>query len=170
MDLRRERRRNGRIAGFVGSAAALIMAALLASMISVSSEDEKFSSIKDADDRAANASQGITALFEKENAADEFSYEIKETLSFEKGDSSGRLLLKNPAVNRYLMYLEIKANDETVLKTGNLAPGQIIKEVKLDIELSKGEYNAVAYIYAVDPESYKTVGVVTQPITIKIKK
>ena len=112
----------------------------------------------------------IKAFFEKENAADEFSYEIKETLSFENAEEPGKILLKNPTVNRYLMYIEIKVDDKTVMKTGNIAPGQIIKQAELDKKLSKGEYSAVAYIYAVDPESYNTVGVVTQPITIKIKK
>ena len=170
MDLRRERRNRGRITGFAVTSVALIAAVMLAVLISSVSDDKSVYFIKGADKRASNASQSITALFDKENAADEFSYEIKETLSFETGDSKGKLLLKNPEVNRYLMYLEIVVDDEQVLKTGNIAQGQIIKEAKLDVKLSKGEYNATAYIYAVDPESYNTVGVVTQPITIKIKK
>ena len=45
-----------------------------------------------------------------------------------------------------------------------------LKAIELDKVLSKGEYDAIAHIYAVDPESYDTVGVVTQPITIEIKK
>ena len=170
MDLRRERRKSGRIIGLVGTVVVLASAVLLALLVSYYSDSEKQSMIKNADKRASAAMQGITAIFDKENAEDEFSYEIKEKLSFESGDASAKLLLKNPSVNRYVMYLEIVVDDKVALKTGNIAPGQIIKEVKLDTELSKGEYAAVAYIYAVDPESFKTVGVVTQPITINIKK
>ena len=170
MDLRRERRKGRRIAGFAVTTIALVMAVLLAVLVSVTSEQDIVKPIKGADDRAESAPNGITAIFEKENAADEFSYEIKESLSFEDAESSGKILLKNPTVNRYLMYIEIKVDEKIVLKTGNIAPGQVIKEVRLDKKLSKGEHAATAYIYAVDPESYNTVGVVTQPITIKIKK
>ncbi len=165
MDLRRERKKGKR---FAVTAAALSVVILTVGMVTANIDDSSISPVEGADDRATDASQGITALFNKENAADEFSYEIKRELSFEDGDSVGKLLLKNPSVNRYIMYLEIKTDDELVLRTGNIAPGQMIKEAKLDIELSKGEYQATAYIYAVDPESYKTAGMVTQPITIKI--
>jgi len=169
MDLRRERKKDNYISGIVITVASLCAAAAMAVFISYLYDNDIDLLIENADSRATNTSHGITALFDDENAADEFSYEIKQNLNFESSDSEAKLFLKNPSVNRYIMQLELVCGDETVLKTGNIAPGQIIKEVKLDIELSKGEYDATAYIYAVDPESYKTVGMVTQPITINIK-
>ena len=77
--------------------------------------------------------------------------------------------LKNPLKNRYLMRAQILVDDKVFLSTGNIAPGQIIKEAKPDIKLSAGEYKATAMISAIDPNTGKELDTVEQNISVVIK-
>ena len=173
MDLRREKRKGDRLLGLLITLAALcaaVIIALLVSHFSKNDAEEQKISYKDIDSRAVSAAEGFSAVFDEQNSADEFSYEIKEKLVFKNSSEEGRLLLKNPSKNRYLMRLELVIDNEVVISTDNIAPGQMIKTIKLDSELSADEYDAVAYINAIDPESGDMIGTVKQPITVIVER
>ncbi|HWP51928.1 MAG TPA: hypothetical protein VN626_09575 [Clostridia bacterium] len=131
----------------------------------------KFSSVTNIDTRAVDATAGLFSKIEKQNAPDQFSYEIKEELVFSAASAEAALLLKNPPQNQYLMVLELMLEDsgEVILRTGSLLPGQVIKRAALDESLSAGNYKAVANICAVDAQSGALIGMLEQPVAIVVK-
>lgn len=180
MDLRRERKKENHIIGIllimillcIGAIAIILVSrySFITTSASVSSTIN-FGSVDDIDTRAVKAKAGILAKFKKQNEPDQFSYEIKKNLVFSDTNSEAELLLKNPKQNGYLMVLELVLEDsqEVILRTGYLLPGQIIKNVALDEELSSGEYKVVANICAVDAQSYELVGILEQPLTVVVE-
>ena len=129
-----------------------------------------YNSIGGLDSRAEADSLGLEGVSGVLNSKYEFSFEINSKIVFKDCNSSGKILLKNPLKNLYLMQAEIMVDEIVFLSTGNIAPGQIIKEVKPDIEISAGEYEAVAYISAIDPNNGKKLDTVKQNISVIIKK
>ena len=67
------------------------------------------------------------------------------------------------------MQVDIIADGKVFISTGNIAPGQMIKEAKPDIKLSVGEYRAIAMISAIDPVSGQKLDTVKQNISVVIK-
>lgn len=177
MDLRHEKRKRNHILGILIIPAflcAVVAAVLLLTQFpakQASAADLGFGSVENIDSRAKAASPSIFSALKGQNAADEFSYQIKEKLIFEKASAEGKLLLTNPLQNRYLMALELAVGDdeEVVLRTGYILPGQMIEAVTLDEKLSAGEYQATADICAVDPKTYELLGIIEQPIKLTIK-
>ena len=180
MDLRRERKRGNRVIGvllilifFCTGAIAVIWFSRVAPVQALKTElpTSDFSSVTDIDPRAVKASSGIFSKTEKQNAPDQFSFEIKKELIFSAASEEGALLFKNPLQNQYLMVLELVLEDsgEVVLRTGSILPGQMIKKAALDEKLSAGDYKAIAQIGAVDAQSGTLVGVLEQPETIVVK-
>ena len=172
MDLRREKRKENRILGFALTISGICASAVIALIVSVMIKPDITSDYINAgglDKRAETVAAGFEGLSNEKNEKDEFSFEINGDIVFENCESNGKILLKNPMKNRYLMSLEIVVKDKAFLSTGNIAPGQMIKEAKPDIEISKGEYKAVAMISAVDSQNGNIIDTVMQNISVTIK-
>lgn len=172
MDLRRERKKQNRIIGLLVTVSAVLFAVAAALIILIFSKadiDNDYSEIGGLDSRAEAVSTGLEGVSGVSNANDEFSFEINGEIVFKDCNSKGKILLKNPLKNRYLMRAQILVDDKVFLSTGNIAPGQIIKEAKPDIKLSAGEYKATAMISAIDPNTGKELDTVEQNISVVIK-
>ena len=170
MDLRRERKKQNRLLGFAITISAVCFAAAAAFMIIVFSKPEiKNDYIGGLDSRAETVSLGLEGISGVLNSKDDFSFEINSKIIFKDCGSYGKILLKNPLKNRYLMQADIIIDGDVFLSTGNIAPGQIIKKAKPDIKISVGEYEAVAYISAIDPNSGAKLDTVKQNISVIIK-
>lgn len=79
--------------------------------------------------------------------------------------------MQNPAFNEYLMVVELTADgDESVLyRSQYIAPNQYISKVDLREPLAPGEHEGTVYLSAVDPKTLDVVGVLENPILIKVK-
>ena len=173
MDLRRERKKQNRIVGMTVTVSAVLFAAAAALVILVFSKADihsDYSDIGGLDSRAEAALTGLEGISGLLNEEDEFSFEINGEIVFKNCKSEGKILLKNPLKNRYLMRAEILIDDKVFLATGNIAPGQIIKEAKPDIKISAGKYKATAIISAIDPNTGKELDSVEQNISVAIKE
>ena len=172
MDLRHERKKQNRIFGLAVTVSAVFFAASAALIILIFSKadiDNDYSNIGGLDSRAEAVSKGLEGVSGVLNNKDEFSFEINGEIVFKNCNSKGKILLKNPLKNRYLMRAKILIEDEVFLSTDNIAPGQIIKEAKPDIKLSAGKYRATAMISAIDPATGKELDTVEQNISVVIK-
>jgi hypothetical protein len=92
----------------------------------------------------------IEEVFDGKLSADELKIQINAYPTFQDGNSSGSLGIKNDITNRYSMITEIYLVDtnQLIYKSSLLVPGKIIKNGILKISLPKGEYEAIAYFNA----------------------
>lgn len=105
------------------------------------------------------------------------AFKINPKPVFKNAKAEGELMIENHGDNQHLIKVRIELVDETaeedpqiVYESGYLAPDMHIQSAKLDAELEKGEYNAMAYIEAYDMETLEMIGELEQEITIKISK
>lgn len=83
-------------------------------------------------------------------------------VSFENGNSEGRIDIDNVKENKFSFTVEYFLGDGTsVLKTGLLAPGYSLEKQKLDVDLPKGVYvvSAIHTTYDIDGVEVGKVGV-----------
>ena len=78
---------------------------------------------------------------------------------FTDGKSEGSLNIENPAENELCMQVEIKLNKtgEIVYSSGIIPPNHYIDNDMLSKALSKGEYEATAYVTLLDPDNPETI-------------
>lgn len=100
-----------------------------------------------------------------------FNASINPNPVFPDGKSEGDLCIENIKANHYYTKVAITLTDggETVFQSGGIKPDQNIEKAKLDKELSKGTYPAVAKFNIIDPQNLKDIGVVNINITITIQ-
>jgi hypothetical protein len=105
------------------------------------------------------------------NDADQFSYAIRKSPTFDSETGVGTVNITNPPENRYLMAVEITLDgeDEVLSRTGYLKPNQTIDTITLEEPLAAGEYDATAHFCAFDFETMGLLGILEQPITIVVK-
>lgn len=168
MSQRRKRKTESRIFALFIAVSLLCISLIVmtaASFYIKYSREELFSGIEGIDSSAKSAGGFFSPLL-GQNPEDTFSYEIKEKIVFDDADSAGEILLKNPDKNRYLMQMTLIVNGKSVLKTGYIPPGNMIETARLERELKKGKYQAVALIEAVSPENGSVVGQLKQPVEV----
>lgn len=90
---------------------------------------------------------------------------------FENGKVKGNLNIVNDKNNYYNFFVEIylKGTDELVYQSKIIEKGTYLEEAKLDKELGKGVYEAIAVFKAVHPENNTLEGQANAEITITIK-
>lgn len=106
---------------------------------------------------------------EKTSPDNVLGYRLNEKPYFATGEKEGEVLIENVKGNYYLMQVEYVYGDSVVVyETGYLKPGEHIKNALLSSNMGEGRHDAVAVIYAIDPETMDIVDVVEHPITISI--
>ncbi len=103
----------------------------------------------------------------------DFVYQINTAPSFTKNGKDGELCIGNPAVNHYLMVVEIRldGSESVCYQSQFIAPNQYIEKSSLKlIPGSPGVYPATAYINAVDPQTLDLVGTLETPVTVTIQE
>lgn len=100
-----------------------------------------------------------------------FNISINTEPIFENGKSEGNLRIENSQANHYLMVVKIvlKDGEEQVYESGAIKPGNCLETAKLDVPLEKGEYPAVAYFEAYNPDTQGLVGRAAAELTLKIQ-
>lgn len=70
---------------------------------------------------------------------------------FEDGQSEGNLMIINDKSNNFIQVIEIYTEDtnELIYRSGGIPVGSKIENATLDVDLEKGDYDAVAYFIAV---------------------
>lgn len=98
------------------------------------------------------------------------SISINNELIFNSGDANGYLRIENSQHNHYLMVVEIfrKDTNERIYKSGALEPGYYLEQDKLDVNLSKGDYQVLIKFKAYDLKSENFIGEAHAESTIKI--
>jgi hypothetical protein len=114
----------------------------------------------------------IEEVFDGKLSEGQLKIEINAYPTFKDGLSSGTLSIKNDIKNRYNIITEIylTKDDSLVYKSSLLSPGKLIKTGKLQKNLSKGEYEAIAYFNAYTISSNQYVGRSAAKIKIIIKE
>ncbi|EOS61459.1 hypothetical protein C814_01379 [Anaerotruncus sp. G3(2012)] len=103
----------------------------------------------------------------------DFVYQLNTAPSFTRNGKDGELLIGNPAVNQYLMVVEIRleGSESVCYQSQFIAPNQYIEKASLKlIPGSPGAYPATAYINAVDPQTLDLVGTLETPVTVTIQE
>lgn len=127
-----------------------------------------------------NAQDGLLPTLTKEEIlermqavadASYFSFGINARPVFENGKSKGKLEIENPSNNVYPMIVEIYLKDsgELIYSSGGMMPNQYIENDKLSKVLSKGDYEATAYMIAFDPDTNERLGHQQVGLIITIK-
>lgn len=100
-----------------------------------------------------------------------FNASINPNPVFPNGKTEGDLYIENIKANHYYTKVGITLTDggETVFQSGGIKPDQNIEKAKLDKELPKGTYPAVARFSIIDPQTLKDIGVVNINITLTIQ-
>ena len=90
-----------------------------------------------------------------------FSFKINTMVTLEDGNSLGDLGIENPNYNVYPMvvriYLGEDGSGELIYDSGGILPNQHINNAKLGTKLSKGNYKALAQLYAYDPDTHVNI-------------
>ena len=87
---------------------------------------------------------------------------------FASGTSKGSLMISNSVQNRYPQLVEIYTEDNTLIYTGGLSPGQKIEQSVLSVALPAGTYACTAYFTAINEQGEK-VGTAGAKIKITIQ-
>lgn len=115
-------------------------------------------------------SSDVKAALQAKTDASYMSYKINVNPVFATGKSKGNLMIENSDGNRYLLQVEIMRDDDGQLmyKSPVIKPNQSVKEAVLLEGFEKGEYKAVAYFKAYDPDTRVLIGNAGMKITITI--
>ena len=115
----------------------------------------------------------ILEQMQKEADKAYFSFKINTEIVFKDGSSEGNLGIENPSNNVYPMSVQIflgkDGAGEMIYDSGGLMPDQHIDNAKLTKVLSTGTYEALAYLYAYDPDTKVNIFKSTAELTIIIK-
>jgi len=115
----------------------------------------------------------ILEQMQKEADKAYFSFKINTEIVFKDGSSEGNLGIENPSNNVYPMSVQIflgkDGAGEMIYDSGGLMPDQHIDNAKLTKVLSTGTYEALAYLYAYDPETKVNIFKSTAELTIIIQ-
>jgi len=115
----------------------------------------------------------ILEQMQKEADKAYFSFKINTEIVFKDGKSEGNVGIENPNNNVYPMSVQIflgkDGAGEMIYDSGGLMPNQHIDNAKLTKVLSTGTYEALAYLYAYDPETKVNIFKSTAELTIIIQ-
>jgi len=115
----------------------------------------------------------ILEQMQKEADKAYFSFKINTEIVFKDGKSEGNVGIENPNNNVYPMsvqiYLGKDGAGDLIYDSGGLMPNQHIDNAKLTKVLSTGTYEALAYLYAYDPDTKVNIFKSTAELTIIIK-
>jgi len=100
-----------------------------------------------------------------------FYYLIGNNITFSRPTAAGKLMLENTTGNACDMEVTLQLRDtgEVIYTSPLLEPDQHIEEDQLDVELEPGEYDVLATILALDPDTGELQGTFSEQITIIIK-
>ena len=126
-----------------------------------------------------NAREGGIQTRSQEEIQEELNRKVEEGMInismnlnpvFEDGGSAGSLLIVNEEINRYPQIVEIyrKDTDELLYRSGSIPVGHSVERGELLVDLPAGDYNAIAYFNAIDPETGALVGKAGAEIVISV--
>lgn len=131
----------------------------------------------DYDDAARNgiidarSKEEIQEILNRQVSKGSFNVSMNSNPVFEDGKSEGNLWIENIPNNVGDLQVVIKLKDgksTKVFETKKIRPNQNIKEAKLDVELKKGTYPAVAHVTATNSKTGKTIGDVDVNLNITV--
>lgn len=97
--------------------------------------------------------------------------QISTSPTFENGSASGEIKVVNSKDNKHPQVIEIilKDTQEVIYKSESIKVGDTLDSIKLDKNLSAGQYAALAQLSYVDENTDKVIGTTYVNITIMIK-
>ncbi|MGG5336354.1 hypothetical protein IGI91_002445 [Enterococcus sp. AZ154] len=100
-----------------------------------------------------------------------FTLSIYPEATFESGDASGDIYIRNEVDNAYPISVQIveDATGENIYESGAIQPGYEVTEGKLMKKLPKGTYKCTANVSIYDPETKKFKGQTAAEIEIDVK-
>lgn len=103
--------------------------------------------------------------------ANYFTLQINPEAVFENGQSEGSIEIVNPGTNVYPIAVDISllSTGELIYSSGAIHPNQFVENVKLEKQLTKGEYPAKATVNIYDPETKEKQGVTEAEVMIIVK-
>ena len=103
--------------------------------------------------------------------ANYFTLQISPHAVFENGKAEGSIEIINPGTNVYPIAVDIllAETDEVIYSSGSIHPNQQIIGAKLDQQLEKGEYTAIARVNIYDPETNERQGITEAELSIVIQ-
>ncbi len=99
------------------------------------------------------------------------SVHINSNPVFDAACKEGNIRIENPQNSYYHQQVKIylEGEEEPVYESPVIKPNQYIEYCALSRQLPSGDHKAVAYFYALDPETGQTIGQAGAQITITVK-
>lgn len=122
----------------------------------------------------SGASSGIIGTQDGETDGNgDFTVRFNRKIYYAKADAKGNVLISVPETNKYLVSMDIilPATKESLYYTGALSPGTTIDSAPLSAagqKLENGEYECIAEIAAIDPETMTRIDSETQKVFVYI--
>lgn len=120
----------------------------------------------------ARTKDEIQTILNRQVSEGMFNVSINSNPIFKTGSSKGNLWIENIPNNKVDLEVDIKLKDKketSVFKTKKIKPNQNIQNEKLDLDLDKGNYPAVAHFKATDPKDGKLIGNANVNITLSVQ-
>lgn len=108
---------------------------------------------------------------EKEVDESKFTLSIYPEATFENGEATGDIYIRNEVENAYPISVEI-IEDKTgdiIYESGAIQPGYEVTEGQLTKKLAKGTYKCTADVSIYDPKTKKYKGQTAAEIEIEVK-
>lgn len=102
----------------------------------------------------------------------EMNVSIANTIKFHNGSTNeGIAHIENIAANKLdqKVYITLADSEEVLYESGAIAPNHCINTIKLNKELSAGQYKANAIFKGYDPQSHEEKGVIAAQINILVE-
>jgi len=108
---------------------------------------------------------------EQEVDASKFTLSLYPEATFENGQATGDIYIRNEVTNAYPIAVEIieDTTGEVVYESGAIEPGYEITEGKLTKNLGKGTHKCTAKVSIFDPKTKKYRGQTAAEIDIHVK-
>lgn len=119
----------------------------------------------------ARSKEEIQEILNRQVSKGSFNVSMNSNPVFENGKAEGNVWIENIPNNVGDLKVVINLKDDKntkVFETKKIRPNQNIKTAKLDVDLKKGNYPAVAHVVATNPTSGKKIGNVDVNLNITV--
>ena len=117
--------------------------------------------------------EDIRAQMQLNADANYFSFKINTRWELEDGSSKANVGIENPNYNVYPMVVQVFLGEDglgdIIFDSGGILPNQHIDEASLKIPLQSGVYNALAQLYAYDPDTRVNIFKSSASILINVR-
>lgn len=98
------------------------------------------------------------------------AFSVNTNPLFSAGTGEGNLMLENPGNNAKLLTARIVLkNGDQIYESDAIAPGSYLEKVKLDKQLSAGDYEATVYLNAYREDTHELIGQTGAAVTLTVE-